>query len=59
MLRGLTYLRKFRNCTPEIADLMEQIKRIGQLGSLFDDDGCLDRAENGSIEKELDKEEAN
>ncbi|KAL7735071.1 hypothetical protein ACLKA6_000840 [Drosophila palustris] len=55
MLRGLTYLRKFRNCTPEIADLMEQIKRIGQLGSLFDD-GCLDRAENGSAGKEFDKE---
>ncbi|KAH8260985.1 hypothetical protein KR044_001584 [Drosophila immigrans] len=56
MLRGLSYLRKFRNCTPEIADLMEQIKRIGQLGSLFED-SCMDRAENG-IEKEF-KEEAN
>ncbi|XP_034477563.1 protein rigor mortis isoform X1 [Drosophila innubila] len=55
MLRGLTYLRKFRNCTPEIADLMEQIKRIGQLGSLFDD-GCLDRAENGSAAKEFENE---
>ncbi|EDW02428.1 GH19896 [Drosophila grimshawi] len=44
MLRGYTYLRKFRNCTPEIADLMEQIKRIGQLGPLFDD-GCQETAE--------------
>ncbi|XP_060660494.1 LOW QUALITY PROTEIN: protein rigor mortis [Drosophila nasuta] len=56
MLRGFSYLRKFRNCTPEIADLMEQIKRIGQLGSLFED-SCMDRAENAA-EKEL-KEEAN
>lgn len=55
MLRGLTYLRKFRNYTPEIADLMEQIKRIGQLGSLFDD-GSLDREENASAGKELEKE---
>ncbi|KAH8301726.1 hypothetical protein KR059_010024 [Drosophila kikkawai] len=36
MLRGYTFLRKFRNCTPEIADLMEQIKRIGQLGAVLD-----------------------
>ncbi|KAH8371286.1 hypothetical protein KR093_006792 [Drosophila rubida] len=53
MLRGFSYLRKFRNCTPEIADLMEQIKRIGQLGSLFED-RCMDN----DNEKEL-KEEAN
>lgn len=40
MMRGYTYLRKIRNCTPEIADLMEQIKRIGQLGAQLDD-SCL------------------
>ncbi|XP_022228177.2 protein rigor mortis [Drosophila obscura] len=38
MMRGYTYLRKFHNCTPEIADLMAQIKRIGQLGEVLD--GC-------------------
>ncbi|XP_039479963.1 protein rigor mortis [Drosophila santomea] len=38
MLRGYSYLRKFRNCTPEIAELMNQIKRIGQLGGVLD--GC-------------------
>jgi len=38
MLRGYSYLRKYRNCTPEIADLMDQIKRIGQLGGVLD--GC-------------------
>ncbi|EDW08234.1 protein rigor mortis [Drosophila mojavensis] len=37
MLRGYLFLRKFRNRTAEIADLMEQIKRIGQLGPMFDE----------------------
>ncbi|BFG06122.1 protein rigor mortis [Drosophila madeirensis] len=36
MMRGYTYLRKFHNCTPEIADLMAQIKRIGQLSDALD-----------------------
>ncbi|KAH8373016.1 hypothetical protein KR009_010268 [Drosophila setifemur] len=39
MLRGYSYLRKFRNCTPEITELMQQIKRIGQLGAVLD--GCV------------------
>ncbi|KAH8253018.1 hypothetical protein KR032_003203 [Drosophila birchii] len=46
MLRGYTFLRKFRNCTPEIADLMEQIKRIGQLGSVLDN--CATAEQNGA-----------
>lgn len=51
MLRGYLYLRKFRNCTPEIADLMEQIKRIGQLGPMFDD-GCPVGDENAEDAEE-------
>ncbi|XP_017146579.1 protein rigor mortis [Drosophila miranda] len=38
MMRGYMYLRKFHNCKPEIADLMAQIKRLGQLGEVLD--GC-------------------
>ncbi|EDW58868.1 gem-associated protein 5 [Drosophila virilis] len=51
MLRGYLYLRKFRNCTPEISDLMEQIKRIGQLGPMFDD-GCPVGDENAKDAEE-------
>lgn len=43
MLRGFLFLRKFRNRTAEIADLMAQIKRIGQLGPMLDE--CAEGAE--------------
>ncbi|XP_016930052.3 gem-associated protein 5 [Drosophila suzukii] len=48
MLRGYSYLRKFRNCTPEIAELMDQIKRIGQLGGVLDGCAPLEPIHNGS-----------
>lgn len=53
MLRGYSFLRKFRNCTPEIASLMEQIKRIGQLGGVLE--GCASAGQpeqNGAAEKD-------
>ncbi|XP_030379613.1 protein rigor mortis [Scaptodrosophila lebanonensis] len=37
MMRGYSYLRKFRNCTEEVAKLMEEIKRIGQLDPLLNE----------------------
>ncbi|XP_017073187.1 protein rigor mortis [Drosophila eugracilis] len=48
MLRGYSYLRKFRNCTPEIAELMDQIKRIGQLGGMLDGCALNEPIHNGS-----------
>lgn len=62
MMRGYTYLRKIRNCTPQIADLMEQIKRIGQLGAQLDEsclraEGSQAVAENG-MQDELANEAA-
>lgn len=48
MLRGYSFLRKYRNCTPEIAELMEQIKRIGQLGSVLDGSDAAEPTQNGA-----------
>ncbi|XP_052840354.1 LOW QUALITY PROTEIN: protein rigor mortis [Drosophila gunungcola] len=48
MLRGYSYLRKFRNCTPEIAELMDQIKRIGQLSGVLDGCAAIEPIQNGS-----------
>ncbi|KAH8257917.1 hypothetical protein KR038_002991 [Drosophila bunnanda] len=58
MLRGYTFLRKFRNCTPEIADLMEQIKRIGQLGAVLDNCAPSKQPEhNGAAAAAVEEEE--
>ncbi|KAH8290425.1 hypothetical protein KR054_002817 [Drosophila jambulina] len=58
MLRGYTFLRKFRNCTPEIADLMEQIKRIGQLGAVLDSCAPAEPPEQNGAAAPADVEEA-
>ncbi|KAH8373780.1 hypothetical protein KR200_008154 [Drosophila serrata] len=58
MLRGYTFLRKFRNCTPEIADLMEQIKRIGQLGVVLDNCAPAEQPEHNGAAAAAVEEEA-
>ncbi|KAH8279309.1 hypothetical protein KR026_006088 [Drosophila bipectinata] len=47
MLRGYLFLRKYRNRTAEIAELMGQIRRIGQLESVLDEPEAAVPAQNG------------
>ncbi|KAH8280474.1 hypothetical protein KR018_007934 [Drosophila ironensis] len=48
MLRGYSYLGKYRNRTPEIAELMEQIRKIGNLDAVLDGSVAPEPTENGT-----------